>query len=142
MSFVHNGQSVVTSLGQSNEAFEVSEEDNVVPYPREAVQKGAFNLPEDSIQDGSKGCRLFGLIALPEIFSKLFLNAAWILIFLSWASTIQVRFLKKNKKIKSWLLCSSLVRRGTTPPKTWILLLKKCKIAPLIFIRPMLHPLF
>ena len=90
MSFVHNGQSVVTSLGQSNEAFEVSEEDNVVPCPREAVQK-AFNLPEDSIQDGSKGCRLFGLIALPEILSKLFLNAAWILVFLSWASTIQVR---------------------------------------------------
>ena len=89
MSFVHNGQRVVTSLGQANEAFEVSDEDNVVPCPGKTVQK-VFN-PDDSVQDESKGCRLFGLIALPEILSKLFLNAAWILVFLSWASTIQVR---------------------------------------------------
>jgi len=80
--------------GQANQAFEANEDDNVVPDGPEKAKaakkdtKEAFD-PVDDIEDESSGCKLFGIFPLPEICSKLFLNAAWILIFLSWASTIQ-----------------------------------------------------
>ena len=38
----------------------------------------------------SQECRLFGIFSLPKVFQRLFLNAAWILVFLSWAATLQV----------------------------------------------------
>ena len=82
--------------GQANQAFEASEDDIVVPDgPEKANKKDTktdFYPVEsvDDIEDENSVCKFFGIFPLPKICSKLFLNAAWILIFLSWASTIQV----------------------------------------------------
>ena len=82
--------------GQANQAFEASEDDIVAPDgPEKAKKKDTkkdFYPVEsvDDIEDGKSACKFFGIFPLPEICSKLFLNAAWVLIFLSWASTIQV----------------------------------------------------
>ena len=89
---------MMTSIqdGQANQAFEASEDDIVVPDgPEKAKKKDTKKdfYPVESvndIEDGNSVCKFFGIFPLPEICSKLFLNAAWILIFLSWASTIQV----------------------------------------------------
>ena len=85
--------------GQANQAFEASEDDIVVPDgPEKANKKDTkkeFYPVEsvDDIEDENSVCNFFGIFPLPEICSKLFLNAAWILIFLSWASTIQVQLI-------------------------------------------------
>ena len=83
--------------GQANQAFEANEDDTVVPDgpekdTKKATKKATIEAfdPVDDIEDESSGCQFFGIFPLPEICSKYFLNAAWILIFLSWASTIQV----------------------------------------------------
>ena len=89
---------MMTSIqdGQANQAFEASEDDIAVPDgPEKANKKDTkkdFHPVEsvDDIEDKTSVCKFFGIFPLPEICSKLFLNAVWILIFLSWASTIQV----------------------------------------------------
>ena len=89
---------MMTSIqdGQANQAFEASEDDIAVPDgPEKANKKDTkkdFYPVEsvDGIEDEKSVCNFFGIFPLPEICSKLFLNAAWVLIFLSWASTIQV----------------------------------------------------
>ena len=87
--------------GQANQAFEASEDDIVVPDGPEKDTKKDFYPVEsvDDIEDENSVCNFFGIFPLPEICSKLFLNAAWILIFLSWASTIQVIDFFYNQKI-------------------------------------------
>ena len=91
--------------GQANQAFEASEDDIVVPDgPEKADKKDTkkdFYPVEsvDDIEDENSVCNFFGIFPLPEICSKFFLNAAWILIFLSWASTIQVIDFFYNQKI-------------------------------------------
>ena len=80
------------SDGQANLAFESIETDE---QPSQVASKATNvpNVPESSEQEEpstSPDCRLFGLVRLPQPFQRLFLNAAWILVFLSLASTIQV----------------------------------------------------
>ena len=86
--------------GQANQAFEACEDDIVVPDgPEKADKKDTKKdfYPVESVDDledeNSVSCKFFGIFLLPEICSKLFLNAVWILIFLSWASTIQVQLI-------------------------------------------------
>ena len=78
----------MTKEGQANLAFEATEEST---NNRNFEEPNAQNDPEIEAS-----CRLFGLIKLPHFCQRLFLSAAWILVFLSLASTIQVKKLKFN----------------------------------------------
>jgi hypothetical protein len=77
--------------GASNLAHE--EQTNGVGKPR----VNPFSVQDADVTISSKtdrarireGCSLFGLIPLP-CFSKIFLSAPWLLVFLCWASTTQV----------------------------------------------------
>lgn len=77
------------AAGYSNPAFEHQE-----PEVKAQVKPVNPALTEEalvSIQDGPNQCSFFGCFRLPGLFQRLFLRAAWILVFLSWAATIQVR---------------------------------------------------
>ena len=75
------------NFGQANEAFENIPEDEVNKARPKTQVVEAFTADEEST--GNSSCRLFGFIALPDIFQRWFLCAPWVLVFLCWASTMQ-----------------------------------------------------
>ena len=72
-----------------NPAFETVEDIDRVEHKHEYERKSAvqaFEEPEEV------KCQFLGFLPIPKICQKWFLTAPWILVFLSFASTIQVRF--------------------------------------------------
>ena len=92
----------VAVQGQANQAFEFETIDNanhnetktqvtqVTADDPEAEAAGNTNMPNNRL------CRLFGVVALPDLLQKHFLYATWFLVFLSWAASIQVDNLSKH----------------------------------------------
>ena len=75
-----------------NPAFETVEDIDRVEHKHEYERKSAVQAFEEPEEPEEPKCQFLGFLPIPKICQKWFLTAPWILVFLSFASTIQVRF--------------------------------------------------